>query len=380
MQPSIEALELERACARALGPEFEQPHEESGLDLRKKDGSLGLEIKTALRSLRDFHAAVVAIAKIARQKDAPHRVCLVARMPRLSRKRVAAEWETFRSLLKSDLARKLALVVIDPPDAFAFPPKAHLVALAERLIPVFQAIPDSSASFQPRVPSEKFFEVFKVLLLEWLEGRIPSTMKFLMKATGASYTSVSQSVERLRDSHEIRRRRSRAVELTAFPRTTWREILALLGPLRKTVCYRDASGRSTHPRALYDVVKRKDMSEVAVGGTLAGRQADTCFDLHGMPRLDLSLHTPSGKIPEGFVRGLLPGLRPCASDEAGAILAIHPLRRAWSFFKPDPRKRVRWADKVETLLDLHELGLTQQAEGLIQRFVDKRPRKSNGHP
>jgi hypothetical protein len=369
---------LEGACARALGPGFiGEPHR---CDFRQKDNSWGIEVKAALRSLRDFRAAAVQLALHACEQGAPHRLALAVFMPHLSVGRLTSEWEAFCRLLRPELARKLGLMAIGHSQSAVVPSQEKLRSIAEKLAPVLRAFRLDIPPSYPRLPSDRFFEVFKAVLVRWLDNPNPLTIKSIIGITGASYTSVSQSLRRLEHSHELKRHPSGAVELEGFPWTTWSEITALLQPLRKTRHYKDATGRGVHPMALYQGVRKLNLPHVAVGGTLAAVKRDARFDLHGLPRLDLSVLSRGGVTGDDLVRAVHPSLRPCEPDAGGVVIAVHPLERRQPFFEPDKKKGVRWADEVEMLLDLYELRLVDQAQGRIRALVDRRDRKPDAHP
>lgn len=361
------------AVARVLGKGFVR---ESRPEYRSRDRSLGLEIKGGLRSLRDLRDAFVQLASLSAEKGTPHRLALVVHMPQISRERMEAEWSRFRDLLKPPFARKLHLLAMGYREPLIVPDQRGLRDLEVKLEPLFRPGPKEEL---PELPTERFFEVFKVLLLDWLRRPGPVPIKRLLHVSGASYTAVAQSLRRLERSRELRRHRSGAVELNGFPGATWREIVTLIQPLRRSRYYKDASGRNAHPKALFRAIGKVRPTGMAVGGTYAAERIDPHFDLHGTPRLDVALHSPDGTIPEETIRGLLFTLQRCDRDDPGVILAVHPVRRREPLFDADPKRPIRWADPVEVLLDLLELKLTHQAEALHQILIKRRP-VTHGNP
>ena len=104
-----------------------------------------------------------------------------------------------------------------------------------------------------------------------------------------------------------------------------------------------------------------------MGGVAAARWWDPALDLHGMPRLDLIVHAPGGRADLGFVAQLDPGLGPVVEPNDPGVLAVRSLTRAQSLFE-ERQGALAVADPVETILDLHDLGLDAQAGALIRRL------------
>ena len=241
------------------------------------------------------------------------------------------------------------------------------------LIKVGEAIRDELGNVEAPVKEERptlsrmFFEVFKVLLRRSLMGLGPIGVGEVMRRVGCSYPTVADAIRRLERSKEVERRSKRSVELADFPRKTWGEVLALSDSLRRPRLYADTTGKSPDPKALLRRLGTMKPEGVAVGGVSAGRHYDSRFDLNGLPRLDLTVH---GK-DVSFVRKLDPALKqvePGTSGTSGIVLAVHNLSRKEPLFEPNTRGGLAWSDPVETLLDLHDLRLMEQAEHLIRRL------------
>jgi hypothetical protein len=116
---------------------------------------------------------------------------------------------------------------------------------------------------------------------------------------------------------------------------------------------------------------RQAMPDVAVGGVNAGRFYDPRLDLRGTPRLDLSL-IDKGASSEELVKSLDPALERVESrGEAGSVV-VHHTQVKEPLYQQDPKGKFRYADPVETLLDLHEARLESQAAELLQFFVSRR--------
>ena len=161
------------------------------------------------------------------------------------------------------------------------------------------------------------------------------------------------------------------MELGGFPREAWSELLALSPTHRARIAFVDRTGRRPDPEALLRRLQKLAPPDVALGGVAAARHWDPHFDLRGLPRLDLSL-AAGRQLDLGFLRRLDPGLGPL-KGEGSPVLVVHPLQRPAALFTPGDRLPI--ADPVETLLDLSELRLDDQANALIER-LERRAREA----
>ena len=157
-------------------------------------------------------------------------------------------------------------------------------------------------------------------------------------------------------------------KLRIFPRDEWARLVSIADDVRGTRRFVDRSGQPRSPQSLLRRVAALGRSDLAVGGIEGARHYKRDIDLIGLPRLDLTLHCPKGRIDWSFVEQIDPAL--VASDErnAQAPLVVHVLRRQEAFFVPDESAQatgLQWADPVECLLDLHEARLEPQAGELL---------------
>lgn len=319
----------------------------------------GRLVKLGLRfqGLRDLYAAAVRLAQALAGRPDVKTAALAVRLPRVSDERLRREWRSLREVLRPALAARLALVSLGPrPWSEPADPELLRAVAALRLPEAPAERPPSAAAVTP-----KFFDVLKVLLEHRLVRKGPIRIGELLDRCGCSYPTAADVLRRLEERGELARRPGRRVELTAFPRRTWGEVLALSGSLRRARFYADRTGRPANPLALVRRLAGLGAPGVAVGGVLAARHWDPGFDLHGLPRLDLTVHG-------GWdVAALDPALAPAGRGEA-AVVAVHPLARKEPLFGTSKKGPLPVADPVETLLDLHELGLDAQAEALIERL------------
>src|SRR5262249_58161224 len=88
--------------------------------------------------------------------------------------------------------------------------------------------------------SEAYYEILRILIHQWLLGKGPVAINWLMETSGTSYPTVSKSLSRL--DHCLNRHSDRSVELRFFPRDEWARLLAVSGDVRDTMSFSDRSG------------------------------------------------------------------------------------------------------------------------------------------
>lgn len=356
-----------------LGRQLRRPKGRlAGVDLVDLRGTWGVEIARGLGATRELGARAMDLARWLGRNPGCQALLLLA-APRISEERLRTEWEEMKRILRKNVAGRMTLA-----SPAGLPSTKPLPWLA----PLRQALEDLGSRREVRSKSatlsRKSFEVVKVLLLRWLGRQTPLPRGELERLTGFSYPTISKALGHLASHGELARAPGRRPTLPDFPRRSWEAAVALLGPLRETVAFVDASGRPAEPSGLLARLRKLALPHVALGGVEAARHWDPHFDLDGTPRLDLTVHAPDGiGYDLGFVRELDPALRQVPPGGDGgrhlAVLVVHRLMRKDPFFGSSAGNPVPWADPVETLLDLHELRLLGQAEELIGRLRTERP-------
>jgi hypothetical protein len=334
------------------------------------DGRQVVDVKLGAQGLRDLHGALMHLAILLEEDPAVERAFLVIRFPRLTLEKAQDAWKRARGLLRPDIAARLALVLLLPNQVEPwFDPSDPAVAEIARGLAVGiggagdQRLP--TRSLAPTSP--KFFEFWKALLHGWLRGARPFRLQQLADLVGCSHQTAMRSLVLLDRRGELRShaRDTSRVELGGFPRVTFEQAVGLASVLRRTRWFVDRSGRTPDPATLLRRLEKRRPPNLAIGGVTAARVLDPQFDLHGAPRLDVTLWAPEGApYDAGFVGELDPGLRE-SPDKEGAVLAVHRLARAQPLFESRARE-LPCADPVEVLLDLHEIALIPQAEALVR--------------
>lgn len=344
----------------ALKGEFE-PVGGASHEFRSRDGRRLLDVQLHPQGVRDLHATFLRMAQEVARNRRVSQAILAAWMPRPTDDRIAREWKATLDLFKPAIADRLAMVIIRPDRTQVLDDDKDVRRIGEILRGHLGRIEVSA-----REPKDAFFEIVKVLLNHRLRQRGPMAIGELMRRTGTSYPTVAEALRKLEKAQELARRSNRSVELSRFPEKTWAEILARSETLRRSRFYADGSGRRIAPLDLFR--RLAPAKSLAVGGVQAARRWDSRFDLNGLPRLDVTVHLPQGVGDFGFVERLDPALKRVDPGSGGIVLAVHPLRREVPDFEKNSKGKIDWADPVETLLDLHELRLAEQAEAMIRRL------------
>lgn len=340
---------------------------------RSRDGRRLVEVEVRAQGFRDLHAAFVRMAQTLSRERKVAKGILAAWMPKATDDRIRREWGEVLNLFKPAIASRMGLVVVHPDRCLALGEDRELRKIGEAVRARLGKVEPAPREGRPAL-SRSSFEVFKVLLGQHLLGKGPIAIGELMRRTGCSYPTVAESLRRLEAAEELKRLSNRSVQFARFPRKTWIEVLALSESLRRTRFYADPSGRAPDPAALHRRLQGVPNEHLAVGGVQAARHYDPHFDLHGLPRVDVSLRMREEGFDFAFVGRLDPALQRVEPGAPGVVLSVHPLHRPEAAFEKNPKGKVGWADPVETLLDLHELRLADQAERLVER-LEGRARK-----
>jgi len=363
---------IEEAFAHAVRSTFERSNQ-PGHDFLSKDHSQVVEFKGALSGLRDLHAAVLGLALPLAEQGAIKRATLVARVARLSASRIRAEWGRAQATLRPDVAARMALVAIASDGRVLVPDDDGGRWLASRA----QDALDSSEAGAHRVPlagtpwTGKSFDVWAVLFDAWLRAEGPLAIQDISARSGASHPTVAAALERLAARGELQRTSDRRAALGALPRRSLSEVVAIADSRRGTVRLVDATGQRPDLDALLRRIQSKAPPDTAIGGVIAARYYDPQFDLHGTPRIDVTVRE---RDDLAWLRRVDPALRPAPISQPSPALVVHRTRRKDPGFETDSRSGRIVASPAETVLDLYDLRLTEQADQLVRAIRKGRER------
>jgi len=316
------------------------------------------------RDLRRFRASLMEVARISSTDRRRHSI-LILDEPQISDERLREEWEAAQTVLQHDITERLTFVILREEM-----PEQIIGSLSEEERSAIDAVAEharQNAIRSVRRPSEAFFDILRVLLINWFRNSGPLTSKELSEQSGFSYPTLASALRKL-EKHLIRHS-DRRVELKTFPKDEWSRLVANADKVRQTLRFADHSGQ---PRSIESLITRFEairFDDIALGGVPGARHIFPAIDLIGTPRLDLTIHCRTRKPDLSFLRRLDPALKPARPDDP-ARLVIHTIRYSHSFFDKASDGSF-WADPVECLLDLHEMRLEPQAAEFL-RFLTLR--------
>lgn len=335
-------------------------------------GDVAFEVRTELRDARRLRAALMDMARMVATRSA-RRVFLVLEDPHITQPRLHEEWAGAAAVIRPDLLKQLSMAIYRSGEWTGIPvspDKRELTALNEVLKRTRATRPVRSGR-----SAEAHYEILRILIHQWLLGKGPVAIHWLMETSGTSHPTVSRALERF--DHCLKRHSDRSVELRYFPRDEWARLLAVADDVRATICFADRSGQPRSSEALLRRLRQLKQENIALGGVAGARHYQAAIDLVGNPRLDVSVHTAGKAVDLSFLKQIDPALEQTTHRDQSPVLVIHTLRRASSFFQTD-KNGIPWADPVECLLDLHEARLESQALEFLNSFPAMKAMHNDG--
>ena len=348
---------------------FQPAGKSAGFDYVSFDGTVVVDVKERPQGLRGLYAGVMQLALAVEKEPSLKWACLVVNTAGLSLDRIGSEWKNILQLFRDDISRRLALVALGVQNSWTEPPHEPFINQIRSafLRSAHRAAQERVVRTRP-VAGQRYFEIVKVLLNRWLRNEGLISIGQLAKEVGCTYPTIRVALRRLESKKCLNRQSGRLVQLTRFPQEPWREMVALAPSMRRSLRFVDKSGEKPNPNRLLDRLKKMNPKRVALGGVVAARHWNPEFDLHGTPRLDLVVHAPNGAADLRFLNRLDPALKQTDDPDDSPAIVIHPLIRSAAMFTESKPNELAIADPVETVLDLQELGLAQQANQLLAHF------------
>jgi hypothetical protein len=320
----------------------------------------------ASHSLRDVRSRFVEMAYFLEQtENTGARAMCVLVDSKVSANRIDTELNSFRSILRPDLASRLhagrlfrgKLIGLNEPDP------AFVVWLKDLARHKYE---------QSSAPGATQQKVFAHLVRAWLKGAPPKTTAAIQSVVGASYPTVAAVLKSLQAKGVLARSRDRRVGLRIFPWDEWRRSVVTVTDTRKPARFVDTTG---YPRDPEDMVRRLmelGRTDVAISGILGAKHYYPDLDITGSLRLDLAMPGNEKSANIEFVRKLDPALKRTDDANANAVVVVQFLGPgADHAFENDGQ--ATWADPVECLYALHELRLDAQADEMLRALIDNRP-------
>lgn len=284
---------------------------------------------------------------------------------RLGEDSLEKELERSRGVIRSDLIDNIEVVILNDPDELALIVERLNLPANDRRGLRAHIRRQLEKARRRRIPQSAHNLVFETLVNRWLLGHGPMTTESLIEATGFSYPPVAKALNDL-DS-QIKRYSDRRVELSGFPRQEWRRYVSQVERKELSRKFAFPEGLSRSPESLLKRFGKEHAQNAALGGVHAARHYCPDLDLVGAPRLDLSLHCPSGEIDLKWIRRLDAALEPVEADAQTPQLVVWPVFRVESLFQADS-KGLSFADPVSCLVALHDARLESQASELVAAF------------
>jgi hypothetical protein len=341
-----------------------------------------IEVKRETDAVSAVRSALLKLAYAVTDRGQTTKGILLVIDPKITNERLDEEEKYAKKVLEPGITKRLGIVVYQDgelrglPDGMTIEVRRELGRLAGAELAKKVTKIHSGAAY---------YEIFKILIHQWLLTKGPMTALWLAKTAGCTYPTVRDALQRLGST--IRRHSDRRIELAHFPREEWAQLVAVSNQARSTVRFADRSGQPRSPKSLTDrylaairgesqspesllgLVAKLEQSDIAVGGVFGAKHYYPSLDLTRSPRLDLTIH--GNRVDWGFVERLDPALKRAQDPSEPANLAVHFVRRHDSLFdKGDDG--VNWADPVECLLDLHEMRLESQAREFLNSFPEAR--------
>lgn len=327
-------------------------------------------------SLRDLRLVTLKLAYRLAQDNARDLCGLVLLVDsRISKDALDQESERMRAVLKKDLIGRISFLH-DPPDTeshfsrTAAPDGLQNSNFKAYLAELIRGETAPTRSYGS-APGNGKSVVLELLILSWLRNEGPLSTTDVQRRAGVSYPTAAGAIKELEATGALGRGYNRSVELKRFPWTEWRNWLARTSTSRKTVLYAPSTHLPVAPLRLLDRLAKLKRIDVAVGGTLGAAKHYPRLDVVGTSRLDLVVLGEPQDFSEREVARLDSGLEAYRGDPSRAVLAMHFIgrRKGWPFLVG---QGIAYADPLNCLADLYEMGLTAQASEMLQHLVDVR--------
>jgi hypothetical protein len=329
-------------------------------------GNRLIEVKIGAAALRSVRNGLMQLA-YAMTDQPTFEGFLVLPDAAITLDRLRQEWQLAASILRPDILNRLHLCIAEN-ERFVGIPREPDPETQRVLSDVVAAERAGLGSRSTRADAS--FVVVKILLHHWLTDGRPVTAEWLAQTSGYSYRAVARVVRTL--GSLIERQPDRRLRLRWFPRENFSRLLAMSDRARATVRFADRSG---HPRSAESHLRRLEKLNprgVAIGGILGAKSYVPDLDIVGLPRLDLSQHSPKSHFDLNLIEKIDPALKRVEDPLEPATVVGHVIRHADPLFKPR-EGGLHWADPVECLLDLHEAHLDMQASQFLKALEGKRP-------
>lgn len=281
---------------------------------------------------------------------------------KVSTPRLRDELESFRAIARPQIAKRVHLARYSSaqPGLEPIDPLLHLPAGLEAEV-LRNAPKASSRQSAPSAQHAVTTELFR----HWLIDAEPVSRANLQSRIGASYPTVANALKHLDAKGLLEQTSDRRVSLRFVPQQEWQHWLVSAVQARKSEGFVDPTGTGRKPGDMAQRLFKLGRDDLAVGGVIGARHFHPELDIAGEPRLDITLHNSTDL---SFVRKLDAGLRPAAIGEKPSLV-VHFTSGTVPPFVKTPEGT--WADPLECLVDLYEMGLYAQAQEFLSYLLSK---------
>src|SRR3954471_14724214 len=256
--------------------------------LQPEAGNRLIQVESGATSVRTVRTALLRLAYALTERPEVAGFLVLPEV-RVTRKRLEQEWQLAASILRPDLLQRLSICLPEG-DRFVGIPRDP--DNETQTVLAIQSEHPHTGSSPARTDSN--FVITKVLLHQFLMDGRATTTNWLAKTSGYSYPTVASTLHQL--GSLIERESNRRIRLRSFPREEFARMLAVSDRARSTMRFADLSGQSRPAESHLRRLEKLGPANVGIGGVLGARHYDPDLDLVGVPRLDISLHSPGKQM------------------------------------------------------------------------------------
>lgn len=322
-------------------------------------------------SVRDVRHALLALAyQIRHEPGASMAVCVLVDT-RLSDSRLREELQQLRDVIHPEIASRLHYL-IDKGDA-----SRNIVAFSGSLVdapggfyPWLEARVAAGRMYAPghRLPPRQ--GVMSTLAQLRLRNLAPVTVKRLQDLCGVSYPTVAAVLKELDQKGWLEDTGERGVRLRPLTVGEWMTLAQDHARQRKVQLFTDPTGQASPEQMARRLARLQGVNKlprsVRVGGVLGAAGHFSALDITAAPRLDLSVDG----VPTQVATMLDAGLQLKTRPEQRVALALH-ITCAHLGDEPGPEEQTTWANELECLADLVEMGFTREASEMARHMEAK---------
>lgn len=317
-------------------------------------------------SVRDLRSGLLDSAYQLKLSSDPAKsaVCVIMES-KLTEQRIWEEVRQFKSVIAPELIDRIQIAFVSKFPVAQTPKSSD--AFAKWLL---QAVHDQPAKESPKGIAPR--TVFAHLVRSWFAGQEAIPVKSIQHATMLSYPTVAKVLEDLHAKGVLLRTSDRRVGLVDFPWDEWRRWSVAAGSKQEALYFVDPTGLPATAERMASRVNRVAYPQFALSGVIGAKHHFPELDSRGHTRLDLVATGSVDALDIDVIRELDAALELADSKkkDKAAVVVHFPEHRRDDLFQVDGDKQ--WADPLDCLADLYEMGLVAQADEMVRFLIYKR--------